>query len=70
VSKDAQRLRCLRDAQEKGIIHFAAQIENRFHIRVSETADSRQYTGTQVDAFLFGIRVGQISADKPFARTT
>jgi hypothetical protein len=62
---DERRQAALTKAVDAGVLHFAAWIDGRFHVQATPTATTKQFTGSQVNALLYGIRIGQINADKP-----
>ena len=64
AGKTDARQRELTKLREAGTIRHGAAFTDgttvRFHV-VLENGTRKEFTGTQVDAFLFGVRVGQSS---------
>lgn len=61
--KNQERLNSLLRLVETDILHWAATFSGpgtsvAFHVKVSPTANTKIMTGSQVDAFLYGVRVG------------
>ena len=71
MTKDEKRLEALQTAVVAKIIYGAERDEKGTFLvayGVGEfSVPPRRLTGPQVDAFLVGIRLGQLAFDKPFA---
>lgn len=73
ASINEDRMKRLLRLVDDGTLHFAAEIDGRFVIKATPTASSKSYTGSQVEALLYGIRVGKLgteTADRPLVSSS